>query len=64
MSFDSFFVAVSCERPLKDRLRTHYEYLVSELRVSIYVDALYGAEVLSDEDKEQSREKLIKQGIS
>ena len=36
--------------PLKRRLRTNHEYLVTELRVSNYLDALFQAEVISSED--------------
>lgn len=46
----------ACERPLKERLRENYEYLVKELRVSNYVDALFGAKVISDQDKQKIRD--------
>lgn len=43
------------DRPLRDRIHDHYDYLVGELRVSNYLDALYRTRVISDEDKEQLR---------
>ena len=39
--------------PLKRRLREKRDYLVTTLRVSNYLDALFGAEVISDEDMEK-----------
>ena len=39
----------SSEQPFRV-VRKNYEYLVNELRVSNYLDALYGEELLSDQD--------------
>ena len=44
------------DRPLSDRLREKYDFLVDELNPSYFVNELYAAKVLCEEDKEQLTE--------
>ena len=46
--------ATSSEQPSRV-VRKNYEYLVNEFRVSNYLDALYGEELLSDQDVQSLR---------
>ncbi|XP_062504101.1 uncharacterized protein LOC134180934 [Corticium candelabrum] len=40
-------------RPLRERVRKHYDYLINELMVSSYVNVLFQEKVLSSEEKER-----------
>jgi hypothetical protein len=53
----------SREQPTKRVLRKNYEYLVNELNVSTYLDALYAEDVISFENKEnlQKEESKVEQ---
>ena len=43
----------AADRPLRERVRKHYDYLISELMVSCYVNILFQEKVLSSDEKER-----------
>ena len=47
--------SATAEQPLRGILRENYAYMVQELRVLNYLDALFEAKVLSYQDKESLR---------